>query len=168
MQEIKTSIPHLSNYDITPDGKVYLLDKELKQQHDSKNYKTITLRTDFDGRQTFKVHRLVAAAYVPNPDPDIFNQVNHKNGNKHDNNAMNLEWCTNLQNMRHAIANGLVNCSKAGSQNGRALITEDTVRAIRSDREIYGLQHKEISQQYGLSTRQVGKILRGEAWSHVE
>lgn len=162
---IRKSIPHLSKYDITPDGEVYLNEKRLKQQCDSKGYKCVTLRTDYDGRCTFKVHRLVAAAYIHNPDPDVFNTVNHKDGVKINNNALNLEWCTNFQNMRHAIETGLVVCSRPGIQNGRALITEDEVRTIRSLKE--SQTYRETANQIGISRRQVEKISRCEAWSHV-
>lgn len=51
------------------------------------------------------VHRLVAECFVPNPDGAP--EINHKDGNKANNNADNLEWCTSRENKIHAIRTGL-------------------------------------------------------------
>ena len=73
----------------------------------------------------FNVHRLVAIAFIPNPND--LPCVNHKDGNKHNNNVSNLEWVTHQQNTRHAIATGLLKnfslLGKTGSLHPTSKVT---------------------------------------------
>lgn len=70
----------------------------------SRGYLGMTLRKD--NRQiTQSVHRLVAEAFLGGPHPDL--EVNHIDGDKTNNCIENLEWCTRLENVRHAVSTGL-------------------------------------------------------------
>lgn len=76
----------------------------LKATTDKKGY--LRLRVTLDREKlSYKVHRLVAEAFVPNP--GCKPQVNHKDGNKKNNSADNLEWVTNAENASHAMGRGL-------------------------------------------------------------
>ena len=63
-----------------------------------KGYLKVTLSKD-RVRGKFRVNRLVAMAFIPNPYD--FPQVNHKDGNKENNSYTNLEWATNAMNAKH-------------------------------------------------------------------
>lgn len=76
----------------------------LKQQLDNKGYHRISV-TIKRRNMHFKVHRLVATAFIPNP--LSLPQVNHIDGDKSNNKAANLEWVTNIQNAHHAMESGL-------------------------------------------------------------
>lgn len=70
----------------------------------NKGYAHITLRGKDGGRSTYRVHRLVAQAFVPNPHG--YKIVNHIDCNKSNNVASNLEWCTNQYNVKYAYIMG--------------------------------------------------------------
>jgi len=78
--------------------------KIIQPFYDKDGYKRVSLITD-EGRKKFRVCRLVALAYVPNPDNKPF--VNHINGIKNDDNFENLEWVTASENKIHALNIGL-------------------------------------------------------------
>ena len=83
---------------------------------DRAGYKRVYLTNlDTFKRQGLSVHRLVAEAYVANPDNKPC--VNHIDGNKANNHFTNLEWCTHKENTTHAIKTGLWNPSDKWEQN---------------------------------------------------
>lgn len=62
-----------------------------------------TIRLD---KKIYSLHRIVAKTFVDNPENK--SEVNHKDGNKKNNNADNLEWVSHYENLRHAFDNGLL------------------------------------------------------------
>lgn len=81
----------------------------LKKRLTDRGYNTAVIYND--GKQkTFKVHRLVAIEFIPNPQNKPF--VNHIDGNKENNIVSNLEWCTHSENIKHAFKIGLKSFDK--------------------------------------------------------
>lgn len=102
----------IGKYLVYPNGSIYscIQNKFLKHDIDRLGYHQVTLRLNRKPKR-FKVHRLVAMGYVKNPNPELYNQVNHKDGNKGNNAAENLEWCDSYLNNKHARETGLNNIS---------------------------------------------------------
>lgn len=102
------------NYLISSEGVVYnpRYKKILKQQINSDGYKTISLVNN-NSKKSFLVHRLVATHFVDKVDGKDL--VNHKDSNKLNCNADNLEWCNNSENVKHAIQNKKNNQKKSDS-----------------------------------------------------
>lgn len=146
----------LDDYEITEDGRVFNLKwghREVKPQPNGKGY----MRVHIAGRLRF-VHRLVAEKYVPNPDGKPC--VNHIDGNKRNNSASNLEWVTNTENRRHAIANGL---HLMGEDCPWAKLSQKDVDFIRTHREISA---KELAEKYGVAVTTVRSVRNGDSWKH--
>lgn len=79
-------------YRVDEDGNIWGIYKNLIEQTiDDRGYKNVCLYTNFFERKCFEVHRLVMEAFSPNPNSEIL-QINHKDGNKTNNNINNLEW----------------------------------------------------------------------------
>lgn len=106
------------------------------------------------------VHRIVAAAFCEG-DGEV---VNHKDGNKKNNRAENLEWCSYAQNNDHARDTGLAH--NFGSKHYAAKLSADDVLAIRA-RASRGEMHRLIAADYGLIRQTVQQIASGKRWRRV-
>lgn len=121
--------------------------------------------SDGERRQHHSVHRIVAQAFCHRP--RNAECVNHKDGNKHNNNSENLEWVTNGENSRHAVRCGLREGVR-GSKNHLSKISEiDVIEIIKAISES-NLTMSQIGEMYGISKTAVMHINKGSTWSHVE
>ena len=85
-------------------GRLSQKTKPIKLKKDRYGYLKLTLCKNKKYKYV-TIHRLVAEAFIPNPENKL--QVNHKDGNKFNNQVSNLEWCTCIENIHHAFNIGL-------------------------------------------------------------
>lgn len=107
---------------------------------------------------TKRVHRLVAEAFVPNPDNKPV--VNHIDGNKKNCRADNLEWMTYSENTLHSFKNGLQK-KIFGDKNYITKIKDQDVLKIR-ELISQGKTNKEIAKLYGVNPSQISRIKTGQ------
>lgn len=150
--------PHYGNYWVSNKGRVKnRKGRILKGGFNTKGYPHVCVK--IDGSQfTYKIHRLVATAFLPNP--NNLPQVNHIDGNKTNNDVNNLEWCDNSYNHKHKCEHGL-NVSLKGEQHGNSKLTEEAVKDIYTSTG----SRKEVAQKYEISIATVSAIRNKRLWS---
>lgn len=170
-EEIWKDIKNCKGYQVSNKSKVKVLSKKVKTGIKNQTYVTrkekilkpyiahgyYQVNLWINGKyKHYQVHRLVAEAFIPNPENKP--QVNHIDGNKLNNDISNLEWVTRSENMKHAFKNGL-----AKPQKGVDNILSLTV--IQSDLEgnvlnKYG-STMEAERQTGINHSNISKCCRG-------
>jgi hypothetical protein len=161
-----------TRYKVDELGNIYgLKDNILKPATDGSGYLRVGLRID-NKLQTKKVHRLVATAFIPNPENKP--QVNHINCIKTDNRVENLEWVTPKENTAHAIKNGRFyfsdnlsaknNIPKRGELNGMSKLTQVQVDEIRSLFKPRIVTRKILSEKYNVSEHCIKDIISKKSW----
>lgn len=154
-KEVWKDIPDYEGiYEVSNLGRVRRLNKSqckhlsLKPDKGRKGYVRVKLYKD--GRcKSFNVHRLVLMAFKGNSNLT----VNHINGIKTDNRLINLEYCSNHENILHATKNGL----------RESKLNEEQARRIK-----YGKERPSIlAREYSITMTLVSRIRRGLTWKHI-
>lgn len=122
-----------------------------------KGYPAVTFQFK-DRIVTVEVHRLVAKAFISNPEE--LKEVNHKDGNKANNKKDNLEWTTRSGNNSHAYTQGLRDMSK-GINHWRATTSDENIERAK---EMYsqGLTQSQIADNFGVNRATISKWLSGK------
>ena len=124
-----------------------------------------------DGKiQTHRIHRLVAIAFIPNPERK--EQVNHIDGVKTNNCVTNLEWNTNQENKIHAVKNGLTTKkyslpSIQGSKHGRSKLNEKDVLIIRELSLNDNFSNSKLGKMFNVSSVLISLIVQRKRWTHI-
>lgn len=119
-----------------PNGGTYIkFGKTRKKREDKNGYWTITLRRDGIPK-TLKVHRLVAMAFLDNP--NCFSQVNHKDEDKKNNYFKNLEWCDANYNNKYGTRGKRISASRMGVGKGKKLSDETKRKMSEAHKNILG------------------------------
>lgn len=102
--------PEFINVFVSTEGQVSVIRRKqlyvVEQYPINSGYLAASIYTKPGSNKLELVHRMVAETFIPNPNNYGF--VNHRDGNKHNNRVINLEWCDRSQNMIHAVKKGLV------------------------------------------------------------
>lgn len=105
------------------------------------------------------IHRLVAKAFIPNPDSKP--EVNHIDGNPLNNHVDNLEWCTRAENQRHAFATGL-QIAVQGEDVHNAKLKNTDAQYIRDNPD--GLTVKALAAKFAVSESTIAEIQLGKRY----
>lgn len=167
MEEWKDVIGHEQYFKVSSYGRIYSKrsSKILSQTVLKTGYYSIATR--IGGRKgkpiCFKVHRLVAEAFIENEDNKPF--VNHKDGDKLNNEKENLEWCTQSENILHALRIGLLVPLKM-EESPHSKITIEIADKIRLEYSRSKITHRALAEKYGVGKTTIQNILAGERWNN--
>lgn len=149
VKSLQRTLMQSNNHPITINEKI------LKPSLNGMDYWTVCL--GYRNRQ--RVHRLIAKAFIPNPENKPF--INHKNGVRKDNRIENLEWCTHSENMIHAyrvlqVKPPATMLGKFGKDNPLS----KKIVCLNNGNIYYGIS--EAARQLGLSVGNISEAVNGK------
>lgn len=175
MQKIK----NYSNYSVDENGNIYsnvrkYVDKnnipgkkyriiKLKNSPMKNGYQRVTLYDDLGNKKTRLVHRIVAETFLTNKDNKPC--INHKDGNKSNNEIFNLEWVTHKENRKHALLTGLAKGMNGDSHPLHKIVSSDVKNIIKMI--INGIDNETIAKKYKLNSKYISLIRHKKRWKYT-
>lgn len=160
-----------NDYVIYDDGRVFSIKRNAFQK--PRKHSNGYMRATIHGKDMY-IHRLVALCFLENP--NNYNEVNHKDGNKCNNNVANLEWCDRNKNNKHAFDTGLrsreflklISRSEKAvvSRKARRKYNEEDIRKIRQYIK-QGMTDNEILKIVGGSRGAIYQIRVGKSYKEI-
>jgi len=122
-------------------------------------------------QQQYKIHRLVAQAFIPNPENKPC--VNHLDGVKSNNCVDNLEWCTYSENAKHAWDTGLRTLERSniyklhghGENNSNSKLTQHNVDNIRKEYASGAYSYIQLAIKYNVGKSSICRVIRKVNWN---
>lgn len=162
-------------YQVSNYGRIYskYSDKILKQMPRRHGYLSVWLYGNGEGisgrnGKTYAVHRIVAQAFIPNTDNKP--EVNHKNEDKADNRAENLEWVTHIENSNYGTRNERLGNANLNGKRSKPVYEYD--KTTGELKEIYPSVH-EVARRYGYNIGNISLVIAGKkksaygsVWKH--
>lgn len=150
------------NYAITEQGEVY--NSKTKRYLKASIHNTGYLTVYVDGKNRL-LHRLLAEVFIPNP--NNLPCVNHKDGNKLNNNLNNLEWCSYSHNNKHAYETGLKSCrDRKGDKAFNRKLSSEQVSYIREVYKPYDPIYGAIplAKKFNVTASCITSVVYGVSW----
>jgi len=151
----------LARYIFYKNGRKYYLKEHMMSQHLNAGYYAVSVHKN-GIRDELKIHRAIAEAFISNP--LNLPEVNHKDGNKLNNEISNLEWCTSRENQLHAYKIKL-RIPTFGQEGCNAKLNDIDVYLIKI--LLKYLTRKLISKMFNVSISTIDRISSGRTWLHI-
>jgi len=113
-------------------------------------------------QKVFYIHRLVGTAFIENSHNK--KTINHKNGIKEDNRAVNLEWATRYENTIHAKINGLY---QSGENRHNSVLKQRDIEVILKLYLTNKLYISDIANAFGVSGETIGNVIKSKTWNNI-
>ena len=162
-EQMEKDIPNHPGFKARTDGTIIgKRGRPMKGHVDRCGYREVLL-SENGKTNNARVHRLMAETFIPNP--YNLRDVNHKDGNKLNNNISNLEWVSHSGNVKHAYDNGLEK-KLLGENHHAHKLTKEAVKDIRQNYKRYSRENGAgaLARKYSVDKSTVQAVLNNETW----